>query len=253
MREGLEQYSAVFALHVFKELGFVHESNEAVAHEVIDLDHLSPGLKSGYEKSLALYQALPCNAYTLRPHFEGPLLRIPISIPDDEMLLDRLRIRDMGEVGRIWSTIMQRVYDKGGLYTLNLHPERAAFCERALLMLLSYAHCQPQHVWVTRLCDISQWWQERSQFRLDINPLAPGSWRVTADCTSRATLLARHVRADFQPIDHWSGADFCLHGRHFIVHADRCPCIALSEETAQHVATFRQEEQRSLTEQAETG
>jgi hypothetical protein len=104
------------ALQVFATLGFTCESNEAVLHDVIDLDRLSPLLRSGYEKSLTLFQAVPCSAYALRPHFEGTLLRIPTSIPDDEMLFDRLRI-NAEEVGHIWSKVMQRVYDFAGIYT----------------------------------------------------------------------------------------------------------------------------------------
>ena len=38
------------SLHVFAELGFTYESNEAVLHDVIDLDRLSPLLRSGFEK-----------------------------------------------------------------------------------------------------------------------------------------------------------------------------------------------------------
>src|SRR5438034_5961303 len=120
------------SLGVFTELGFIYESNEAVIHDVIDLDRVSPLLKSGFDKSLMLFQALPSSAYTLRPHFEGPLLRIPISIPDDEMVFDRLRITGSEEVGDIWSRIMRRVYDLGGLYVLNLHPERGILCKQAL-------------------------------------------------------------------------------------------------------------------------
>src|SRR5437660_269746 len=82
-------------------------------------------------------QAIPCNGYTLRPHFEGKLLRIPTSIPDDEMLFDRLRLTNPVEVGQVWSRVMRRVYDLGGLYTLNLHPERAVPCKQALDILLS--------------------------------------------------------------------------------------------------------------------
>ena len=110
-----------------------------------------------------LFQALPCNTYTLRPHFEGPLLRIPTSIPDDEMLFDRLRITNIEEVGRIWSRIMQRVYDFGGIYTLNLHPERAIPCRQALDTLLSHARNQQLPVWTARLKDVAQWWKQRSQ------------------------------------------------------------------------------------------
>src|SRR2546421_637280 len=83
-----------------------------------------------YAMTLQLFQAIPSNIYTLRPHFEGTLLRIPTSIPDDEMLFDRLRITNPAEVGRIWSRVMEHVYDLGGLYTLNLHPERAIPCRK---------------------------------------------------------------------------------------------------------------------------
>jgi len=136
------------SLQVFTELGFAYESNEAVLHDVIDLANLPPPLRSGYEKSLALFQAIPCSTYVLRPHFEGALLRIPTSIPDDEMLFDRLRITDPEEVGGIWSRMMQRIYDAGGLYTLNLHPERGILCKRALDSLLSYAQSRPLSIWV---------------------------------------------------------------------------------------------------------
>src|SRR6266700_6495670 len=172
------------ALRVYAVLGFAYESNEAVLHDVIDLDHLPLQLRSSYEKSLALYRVLSCNAYTLRPHFEGSLLRIPISVPDDEMLFDRLHNTSAREIGRIWSAIMQQVYDFGGLYTLNLHPERADLCKEALLVLLSSARGQPLPVWVARLGEIAQWWRERSQFSLTIAQVAPGRWQLHPECAA---------------------------------------------------------------------
>jgi peptidoglycan/xylan/chitin deacetylase (PgdA/CDA1 family) len=230
------------SLQVFAALSFMYESNEAVLHEVIDLDALSPLLRSGYEKSLALFQAMPCNAYTVRPHFEGTLLRIPTSIPDDEMLFDRLRITDPKEVGSIWSKVMRRVYDLGGLYTLNLHPERGILCKQALDILLSYARSQPLPVWLVRLQDVAEWWEERSQFRLRISPLAPQSWLVEADCTPRATLLARHLIADYAYTTPWSGVDVRIHAHRFIVHCSQCPCIGLSPQTPQEVVDFLYEQ-----------
>ena len=107
---------------IFAALGLTYESNDAVLHQVLDLDQFSPLLRSGFEKSLALFQAIPCTTYTLRPHLEGKLLLIPTSLPDDEMLFDRLRITDPDEVGRIWSRVMQRVYDRGGIYTPESSP-----------------------------------------------------------------------------------------------------------------------------------
>jgi len=89
------------SLDVYASLRFNYESNLAILHDVVDLSAFSPLLQSGFAKSLKLFQAIPCSAYALRPHFEGDLLCIPTSIPDDEMLFDRLRITDPLEVGHV--------------------------------------------------------------------------------------------------------------------------------------------------------
>jgi len=225
-------------LSVFAELNFTYESNEAILHDVIDLDRLPPLLRSGYEKSLALFQAIPCNAYTLRPHFEGSLLRIPTSIPDDEMLFDRLRITRPQAVGDIWSSIMQRVYDLGGLYTLNLHPERGVLCKQALDNLLSFSYHQLHLVWIARLVDTARWWKERSQFKLSITPQSPDCWLVEAKCSSWATVLARHVTVEDAYVYSWSGADVGVDAYRFFVRTTSCPCIALSLRTPPGVAEF---------------
>src|SRR5579884_1969535 len=230
------------SLRVYAALDFTYESNLAVLHKVIDVEKLSPRIRSGFEKSLQLFQATACNAYALRPQFEGTLLRIPTSIPDDEMLFDRLRITSAGEVGIIWSKVMRRVYDLGGLYTLNLHPERGILCKQALDILLSYARSQPLPVWLVRLQEVAEWWKERSRFRLRISPLAPQSWLVEADCTPRATLLARHLIADYGCTTRWTDAEVRVHARRFIAHCSQCPCIGLSPQTPQEVVAFLYEQ-----------
>ena len=234
------------SLRVFTALKFAYESNEAVLHDVIDANALSPLLRSGYEKSLTLFQAMPCTAYSLRPHFEGELLRIPTSIPDDEMLFDRLRITDAKEVGKIWSQVMQRIYDLGGLYTLNLHPERGVLCQQALNILLSYAHTTLQSVWLARLQDIAQWWKVRSQFAINITPLTDQKWQVEVACTPEATLLARHMAFENADVKTQrvssSGDDVRIEDRQFTICASQAPCIALSPQTPQLVEDFLREQ-----------
>ncbi|HLX41459.1 MAG TPA: polysaccharide deacetylase family protein [Ktedonobacteraceae bacterium] len=233
------------SLEVYSDLGFAYESNEAVLHDIIDIDKLSPPIRDGYEKSLALFQAMPCSSYALRPHFEGNLLRIPTSIPDDEMLFDRLRITKPEEVGMLWSKVMSRVYDMSGLYTLNLHPERGILCQQALNILLTYAYSRPQPVWITRLGEIAQWWKERNQFRLTFTPLGEQRWLITASCTPRARLLARHITIEDATTVPWSpldSHDSSIAATSFTICATHCPCIALSPETPQAVADFLHEQ-----------
>lgn len=230
------------SLQVFNMLGFTYDSNEAVLHEIINLDTLSEQLADGYRKSLDLFQAIPCSVYTLRPHFEGPLLRIPTSIPDDEMLFDRLRMTDPCEVGHIWSRIMQRVYDLGGVYVLNLHPERAVLCQEAIRLLLSMAERQTLPVWVAALRDMAAWWKERSQFRLHISPLGANRWQITADCTLRATILARHLTVEDQASEAWFGDDQRVQSHSFTVLSSHCPCIGISARSPREVSDFLHEQ-----------
>jgi peptidoglycan/xylan/chitin deacetylase (PgdA/CDA1 family) len=230
------------SLEVFRKLGFDYESNEAVLHDVIDLDQFSPLLQSGFAKSLALFQAIPCTSYTLRPHFEDSLLRIPTSIPDDEMLFDRLRITDPLEVGRIWSDVMARVYEREGIYTLNLHPERGILCKPALEKLLQFASSQALPVWITRLHEVAAWWRERRAFHWQITPLEQGRWQVQADCTPRATLLGRQVEVEDASTTPWFGQEQRIDAHSFVVRAAQAPCLALSPETSQEVQDFLQEQ-----------
>jgi peptidoglycan/xylan/chitin deacetylase (PgdA/CDA1 family) len=244
------------SLRVFRDLGLAYESNEAVIHNLIDLNDFALQLKNSYEKSLVLFQAIPCNIYALRPHFEGSLVRIPTSIPDDEMLFDRLRITDPEEVGKLWCRVMHRVYDLGGLYTLNLHPERGILCKQALDILLSYASKLPLPIWITRLRDVAEWWKERNKFRLRITPQGPQRWLVEATCTPRGTLLARNMAIEDQPMMPWSDVDSCVRSRRFIAQTTRCPRIAVSLQTPEEVLDFLLEQGyptvRSSQKEAET-
>ncbi len=226
------------AVRSFERLGFTYDSNEAIVHDVVDLSKLTPTLRSGFEKSLELFQAIAPSAYTLRPHFEGGLARIPTSIPDDEMLYDRLRITDQEALSGIWRSVMTRVYDLGGIYVLNLHPERGVLCKPALGRLLAFSQQQEAAVWVTSLREVEQWWRERRDFRMTLEPTGEATWRVEANCAPRATILARNLTVDGVSTSPWSGVESSVDGRTFTVHAASCPCIALSPETASGVEDF---------------
>lgn len=233
------------AVRSFEQLGFTYDSNEAIVHDALDLSRLTPTLRSGFEKSLELFQAIAPSAYTLRPHFEGELARIPTSIPDDEMLFDRLRITDQVALGDIWRSVMARVYDLGGIYVLNLHPERGVLCKPALGRLLAFSQQQELPVWVASLREVEQWWRERRAFRFTFEATGEATWRVTASCTPRTTVLARHLTVDGATASPWSGAESRVDGvdgREFTVHAGVCPSVALSPRTSSAVEDFLLEE-----------
>ncbi len=144
---------------------------------------------------------------------------------------------------------MQRAYDLGGLYTLNLHPERGLLCRRALDTLLSYARSRELPVWVARIGEIARWWAERRLFRFSLTPSGEGRWQVEATCSANATILARHLQVEDQPFAPWPGEDVQLDAneRMITVAAPMCPCIALSERTPAEVMNFLHEQGYPVT------
>ena len=227
---------------VFAELGFAYDSNEAVLHDVIDTAALAPAIRDGYEKSLALFQAIPCSRYTLRPHIEGALVRVPTSIPDDEMLFDRLRLTDAGQVGAIWSVVLRRVYILGGIYTLNLHPERGILCRAALDALLATASAQPLPVWIARIGDVAGWWRERRATTLTVTPDGAGRWCVAVNGSPRASVLARGVAVVGTPAEEWGDDLLRIAARDFTVEAERAPVVAVTARTPDEVRDFLAEQ-----------
>lgn len=240
------------ALEIFASLGLTYESNEAVIHDVIDLKAFPPRLCRGYEKSLRLFQAVPPSIYDLRPHCEGPLVRLPTSIPDDEMLFDRLRITEPGRIAAIWSAIMARIYALGGLYTLNLHPERGLLCQAALRSLLDYATSQPEPVWIARLEEIAHWWRQRCAFRFEISAAGPQRWRVCLLSSPRAQVQTKYLTVlarsgELAAKEDQSITREGLQRQEWLVEAASCPAVALSPATPPAVMAFLQEQGYAVT------
>jgi hypothetical protein len=137
---------------------------------------------------------------------------------------------------------MQRVYELGGLYTLNLHPERATLCKPALQALLAASREQMLPVWVARLKDVAAWWRERSQFRWRITPLSADHWLVEAECTERATVVARNAVVEDSTTSPWFKHGLLVTAHTFTVRSTHCPCIGVSPNSPQEIDDFLREQ-----------
>ena len=225
------------SLEVFRQLGFTYDSNEAVLHDVIDRTRLTPELDDGFEKSLALFQAIPCTTYTLLPHYEQSLLRIPTSIPDDEMLFDRLRM-STDEVGSTWCSIMDRVFELGGIYVLNMHPERGVICRPALQSLIGHAHAYPQAVWLATLREVAAWWAERTATRISVSPAEAGSWRIDVSGSDRCSTVVRNARVSGVPHSELTDSSVLVKESHFTVISPCAPVVSVTADTSEDVRQF---------------
>lgn len=230
------------SVEVFRSCGFSYDSNEAVFHDVVATNDLPPVLADSLARSLELFQAIPYTEYNLRPHTEDGLVRIPLSIPDDEMLFDRLRITDAERLGALWRAVMRRVYDAGGIYVLNLHPERGVLARGALDALLRQAGEFALPVWVTRLCEVKDWWRERATTAARVTRTDDGHWRVEVIGSPRATLLTRNLTVESGELTPWPGGDSQVTGRSCVVAAAAFPGVALSERSTDDVERMLREQ-----------
>jgi peptidoglycan/xylan/chitin deacetylase (PgdA/CDA1 family) len=104
-------------------------------------------------------------------------LKIPILVPDDEMLVDRLRIREPTKITDIWLRMLNVSHQQGELFTLLIHPERMDWVAKAMDTLLKTAR-DLGDVWVASLDEISRWWHERARASVEVSDSHHGTFRV---------------------------------------------------------------------------
>jgi len=158
-----------------------------------------PGIRSQNRNKILeilqkLYVSKPSADFISVPFERHNTLEIPISLPDDMTLIDGLKYGP-DETGWAWSQVLENTHRRGELFNLIFHPELADQCEQAFREVIRQAKQKHPSVWIARLCDISEWWREKTGFRMEILPL-PTGLRLIFLCSSRATILVRGFEYD---------------------------------------------------------
>jgi peptidoglycan/xylan/chitin deacetylase (PgdA/CDA1 family) len=93
------------------------------------------------------------------PYLESELVELPVSLPDDELLIDALGFRNPELILRVFKSMLSDVVNRGSALVLQIHPERFAFCRVALRELLSEA--TDLGGWKTDLSRLAEWIRNR--------------------------------------------------------------------------------------------
>lgn len=144
-------------LGLLSEMGFLYDSSCSFYWDVLSKDRADPQV----QRILDYYQPKGDHSHRSLPFFEEGLLRIPVSLPDDEMLIDRLRIRDQDRLYDIWSEILKKSHDRDEMFVLLLHPERFHLAREALKRLLDKA--ESLGMWTTSMKNIAVWWKDKKR------------------------------------------------------------------------------------------
>jgi len=91
-----------------------------------------------------------------RPQGRGQLIEIPVSLPDDDITLDRERFSNP-EILRIWSVMLETCHRNKEVFLLQLHPERFLELKDVLVELIKKAKALRPSMWITTLSDVAEW------------------------------------------------------------------------------------------------
>jgi hypothetical protein len=188
--------------------------------------------------ALKLYSARDVRDVVSTPRLLDGLVDIPVAVPDDEILLDRLKL---GEAARAaeWLHVLDLTYRRGELFTTQLHPERIPELGDALRATLAEARRRQPAVHVARLDEIAEWWLRRSRFSLQVIRTAEGRYSVRLDADPDATLLVRGLPVAQIP---WYGRDGLSLSPQFEAESPRVPIVSVSRRSPPAVLRFVAEE-----------
>ena len=166
--------------------GLAYQSDDSI---VFDIAAFGPHDGSGdaYLRALTMYAARDAATVTCRPTIDDDLVRIPVCLPDDEMLVDRLHLSDE-QCAAVWNGVLDQTHTRGDLFTMQIHPERFGRAAGPLRGVLDRAATLPDGVWLAQLRDIAQWWRIRSRCELLAVPTHDGGVTVFIQGDRRARL-----------------------------------------------------------------
>ena len=215
--------------------GFSWVSSQPILWDVLDADAFTPAASSGYARAIAFYAPWSAGEHLSLPRLDDTLVEIPVSLPDDEILLDRLGGVSSDLVEKTWRRILSQTYQRGELFTLQLHPERIAGCAQTLAAVLAEARTLTPPVWFARLDEIAAWWQARSLARVEIADAGNGGLRLAVTGPQGVTVLARCVETD-APTLPWADGYRQVEAKACTVRASLRPFIGLAPTSSLKLA-----------------
>lgn len=219
-------------------------SHQPVIWDCLRLTDFKERDTDNYQRALnALYKPKPSAEFPVIPYFNNSLLEIPVSLPDDEILIDRLRISDPDQLFDIWNNILVQTHKRGDLFTLLLHPERAEIYSSAIQRLLEQVISKQQEIWMASLGEIADWWKERAAFQIRVNKINANQYQIDAVCTDRATLVLTKTGSPSHLCRTTGGKEFnIVKERNFVLETKVKPIIGISSITPPRIKAFLRNE-----------
>jgi peptidoglycan/xylan/chitin deacetylase (PgdA/CDA1 family) len=165
-------------LKAVEKLGFEYDSNLPFYWEPLEsLRGLDADAADGLRRGLRFYDPVRYPSDRSLPRYIGGIVEIPVSLPDDEILLDRMGL-PTDRIGDVWMEMAGLALERGEMLIVQLHPERIFHLEGALRRMLEFAKGSGAF-WMAGMGEIARWWSERVGAGVDVEHLGEGAYRAS--------------------------------------------------------------------------
>ena len=173
----------------------------------------------------------------LAPWIHKGLVCIPILLPDDEILVDRLGVDEPRALAEVWLKMLKWTMARGGLFVLQLHPERFQICGKAMEMLLEEAKSPDSRTWIASMSQIADWWVERDRSRFEITQTGLGCYRISFQGPRSATVVGLNLPKDLTKPFHGGYRQIMASNLGLQTGGPR-PCIGIHPDCSQELVEF---------------
>lgn len=219
-----------------EKTGLSYISNQPYFWEVIDVHALPSAKKCAYDEIFIFYDPWLSSRRSSLPRMVNNLLEIPVSLPDDEILVERFGL-STNEITPVWQSILEQSYRRGELFTLQLHPERVPLCASSLEALLDEARALNPPVWCATLSEISAWWRTLGTTCLEILSSSGDEYQFTMKTPAGVVILARSIEG-ISPFLPYSNTYQAISNPSFIVRSPCRPVIGISPHASLQLVSF---------------
>lgn len=137
---------------------------------------LSDEAREDYQRFVDLSSSRDALTHVVLPTLVDGLVQLPMSIPQDEDMVDRLHL-DLDSMSRVWIRMLRDTRERGEIFVMCLHPERAGLFAAPLDAALDEAG-RMRDVWIAPCGAIAEWWRARDVAQVTVEPAAEGCWRI---------------------------------------------------------------------------
>lgn len=178
-------------IHFLSQSGFAWDSSEVISWEFERPRSVTHTAWQNYLNILQSYHPVSSEIVLALPYRDFGFTEIPVSVPDDDILIERLRLT-RSEINDIWNQILSQTHKRGECFVIQLHPERFPFFKAPLTYLLENARKNGK-IWIASLGEIAEWWRKKSEFHCQVVKKKQNVWQIRTENSQGGILLGMNI------------------------------------------------------------